>query len=329
MANWSTFNLDEALAGSLVGYPPEGDTSSVDYSVSGKLHGPGPIYKLYINGKLIKTDATGKVKQSAVSEVTVDSYLMMVTPSLDSSTAVGVRSRGRTDPNPPQGATATNEVNLTVMQPRDHFAIAALKVLMERQEHPESTDDGTILALSQSAYRWAHGMVEAAYDARYGKYEYPVTPGEIDEIEVDTDSIESNTDKILYNISQYLKHAAEKGLPVLNAEEEVTEGGQTITRKVAIETVVNDVKKVANCTDLATLLSTNGIKVAAMPTTTHVTIDGTPNVAISGTPNVNVANSPSVSVSNMPSSIDVDNFPATQAVSGTVDIGNWPSNNNT
>ena len=90
-----------------------------------------------------------------------------------------------------------------------------------------------------------------------------------------------------------------------------------------------EVAKIANCTDLATLLSTNGIKVAAMPTTTHVTIDGTPNVAISGTPNVNVANSPSVSVSNMPSSIDVDNFPATQAVSGTVDIGNWPSNNNT
>ena len=319
-SNWT--NINDALAGKLVGFQVGSSTS--DLSQTGTIEGPGPIYKTYINGYTLKVDANGLVKESIPSGFHVNETLSMVAVSTTEALGYG------TEYNTRHGdSTRVSTVNVVSMEPRDEFAVAALKVIMSKLEHPEAADMQTMISYAQSAYRWANCMMDSAIDARLAAKKNQEEQGDIEDIVIDPSGLDNNTDKLLYNISLYLKHAAEKGLPVLNAEEEVTEGGQTITRKVAIETVVNDVKKVANCTDLATLLSTNGIKVAAMPTTTHVTIDGTPNVAISGTPNVNVANSPSVSVSNMPSSIDVDNFPATQAVSGTVDIGNWPSNNNT
>jgi hypothetical protein len=350
-------NINDALAGKLVGFQVGSSTS--DLSQTGTIKGPGPIYKTYINGYTLKVNANGLVKESIPSGFHVNETLSMVAVSTTEHLDYGTEYATRHD-----DSTRMPDVNVVSMEPRDEFAVAALKVIMSKLEHPEAADMQTMISYSQSAYRWANCMMDSAIDARLAAKKNQERQGDIEDIVIDPSGLDNNNDKLLYNISLYLKHAAEKGLPVLNAEEEVTEGGQTVTRKVALETVLNDVKKIAgqtiyqgipvvgagttsqtvqpvlsklhqdseikkvaevakiaNCTDLATLLSTNGIKVAAMPTTTHVTIDGTPNV--------NVANSPSVSVSNMPSSIDVDNFPATQAVSGTVDIGNWPSNNNT
>ena len=343
-SNWT--NINDALAGKLVGFQVGSSTS--DLSQTGTIKGPGPIYKTYINGYTLKVNANGLVKESIPSGFHVNETLSMVAVSTTEHLDYGTEYATRHD-----DSTRMPDVNVVSMEPRDEFAVAALKVIMSKLEHPEAADMQTMISYSQSAYRWANCMMDSAIDARLAAKKNQERQGDIEDIVIDPSGLDNNTDKLLYNISLYLKHAAVKGLPVLNAEEEVEEGGQTVTRKVALETILNDVKKIAGqdiyqgipvvgagttSQTVQPVLSklhedseikevkkvtevTEVKKLTEMPTTTHVTIDGTPNV--------NVANSPSVSVSNMPSSIDVDNFPATQAVSGTVDIGNWPSNNNT
>ena len=304
---FSPFVLEDALAGKLVGY------DNGTYDLTGWLKAPGPNFKVVISGKELYVDGTGVVKKSSHPVVTIGSTLKMVSSELDTSTTTGVKSRGKTDPNPPQGATATDEVNLSVMQPRDHFAMTALRAIMDKMDHPESADDATIIAVSRSAYRWAHGMVEAAYDARYGKYEYPVTPGEIDEIEIDTDSIESNTDKILYNMSQYMKHAAEKGLPITNSKDEETEEAVPLSTKLHSDSEIKEVKKVTEVTEVK--------KLTEMPTTTHVTVDGTPEVRITNMP-TNLATSEDV---NNAKTAVIGAMPSTDGLAKSSDVSSAES----
>jgi len=337
---FSPFVLEDALAGKLVGY------DNGTYDLTGWLKAPGPNFKVVISGKELYVDGTGVVKKSSHPVVTIGSTLKMVSSELDTSTTTGVKSRGKTDPNPPQGATATDEVNLSAMQPRDHFAMTALRAIMDKMDHPESADDATIIAVSRSAYRWAHGMVEAAYDARYGKYKYSVKPGEIQEIEVDTDSIETNTDKILYNMSQYMKHAAKKGLPIVNASEEIEgeQEGETVKKVVPLETTLSDVKKVAGQTiykgipivgagttaeeekPVVTKLHSDSEikevkKVTEMPTTTHVTVDGTPQVRITNMP-TNLATSEDV---NNAKTAVIGAMPSTDGLATSSDVSSAES----
>ena len=307
MATFSNFNLQDALAGQLVGFQNGSDTN--DLSLTGKLQEPGPLYKLVIGGFTLKVNSSGTVVESRPSGFHVGETLNMVTATMDPSLDYGTSYPTRHE----QTGRVTN-VNVTQMEPRDEFAVAALKILMSKLENPEMADDATILSYTQSAYRWAKGMMDSAIQARISdKQNEEETPStqEKDKVEVDTSSLSTTLEKVLYNIQVTLentkiqnKEVYEKGLPIINAIKTVGGVEQTVPviTKLDPASEINEVKKVTQ-----------------LP---NITIGQMPAVTISGTPNVNVVNTVST---DAPSTVSVDNFPSTIAVTGTVSVDNFPT----
>lgn len=307
MAEFSNFNLQDALAGQLVGFQNDLDTN--DLSLTGKLQEPGPLYKLVIGGHTLKVNSSGTVVESRPSGFHVGETLKMVRATMDPSLDYGTSYPTRHE----QTGRVTN-VNVTQMEPRDEFAVAALKVLMSKLENPEMADDATILSYTQSAYRWAKGMMDSAIQARLSdKQSEEETPSteEKDMIEVDTNSLSTTLEKVLYNIQVTLentkiqnKEVYEKGLPIVNATKTVGGVEQTVPviTKLDPDSEIKEVKKVTQ-----------------LP---NITIGQMPAVTINGTPNVNVVNTVST---DAPSTVSVDNFPSTIAVTGTVSVDNFPT----
>ena len=356
--NTVAFDMDSAVNGALVGVNIQDPNDLSTYCGILKVIKDSPIdapvytkdgrtvksiHQVTIKGSTIWCTDTGVVLSctpaipqiGVVNVITVGTQLAVLKATIPTTSGTS-QTRTRT---PEQGHTAN--IKISELEPRDQFALHALTVIMNKLEHPEAADDANIIQACYTSYRWANAMMLAAADSRTELEPYvPSTPSENtpkDEVDVNEKTLSSNIERLLYNISANLhnknvkdKKLLDEGYPVRNFKETTTVNDVQVEEIVPFVTKLDsdseikkvaEVTKVANCTDLATLLATNGIKVAAMPSTTNVTINGTPTV--------NLAQGTSVSVSNIPSSIDVGNFPATQVVSGTVDVGNWPSNNNT
>lgn len=258
--NWIAFNLSEALAGTLVGFPVEG--KSYDLSNTGTLTGPGPVYTVKIGGYTLRVLEDGSVNKVTPANASwLNQTLQMVTTDMGSEAAVGssiTRSAGSSGEG--QSATAV----LSTMEPRDHFAMNVLSSMLVHMENPEAKDDATMIKYSRAAYRWAQAMMIAAADSREGTSTTPST-----QVDVNSGDLQSNTEKLLYNIADSLKNG-------IIIKPKTGEPLQTET------------------------------KVKEMPTTTHVTVDGTPNVSVSNSPTVSVSNMPTepidVAVTSMPSS---------------------------
>lgn len=203
---WTTsFNLGDALNGTLVGFPVT--DKPYDLSNTGTLVGPGPVYTVKFGGYTLKVLEDGTVnKVTPANDSWLNQTLQMVTAVMGDDGAVGGtvrRAAGETE-----GHDAN--VTLTVMEPRDHFAIQVLSAMLVHADHPETFDDATCLSYSTAAYRWAQAMMQAAANSRYGQS----TQEQPSEVDVNPSDLQDNKEKLLYNMSLHLKGLADTGLKI-------------------------------------------------------------------------------------------------------------------
>ena len=253
--NWMQFNLRDALAGVMVGFRNNSD--STDISATGVLREPGPNYKLEFGGYKMLVDSNGLVKECKPAKYS-GQQLMMVTTSMGDELEAGTAAKGRARQNS-QGQYVTDDnVTLASLQPRDHFALHVLNAMLIHADHPENFDDANCMRYASAAYRFAQAMMIVAAGTRYGQS----TEQSSMTADVRTEDLENNTEKLLYNISQYMKNGV-----AVKGETDVTIKG---TPHVAIEGTPN----------------------VSVSNTPNVNVSNTPNVNVANTPNVNVTNMP-------------------------------------
>lgn len=215
----STFSLEDALSGVLVGFQK---TNDWDLSETGLLEFVGSRYQVYINGYKLYVENTGKVVECKPANSNyLNQTLKMVTADMGDEGAVGgaiTRSSGSS------GAGHDDQAILTNIEPRDQFAVQVLNAMLIHTEHPEAFDDSKCLMYSRAAYRWAQAMMIAAADSREGQSTTPSTG-----VDVNSGDLQSNIEKLLYNIGEYMKN----GMAVKNVTEAYNvptiQGGITIT----------------------------------------------------------------------------------------------------
>lgn len=211
--NWGDFLLLNALAGTPVGFRVEG--KDYDLSNTGILSGMAPEYTVKINGHTLTVDKRGQVTKVVPYNNWQGQTLQMVTVSMGDEGSVGGMVRRAA------GATEGHDANvsLTVMEPRDHFAIQVLNAMLVHAKHPETFDDATCLSYSTAAYRWAQAMMQAAANSRLGQSTQEPT-----EVDVNPADLQNNTERLLYNVSQHLKAIAEDGLKVTDLPDVTIDG---------------------------------------------------------------------------------------------------------
>lgn len=208
--NWTAFNLSQAISGTLIGFKNTDASKSYDLSKTGTLYKESGEYRVRINGYVLtietKGEYIGKVLYSNPNSDLVGQTIQMVTVSMGDEGAVGGTVRRAA------GATEEHDANvtLTVMEPRDHFAIQVLSAMLVHADHPETFDDATCLSYSTAAYRWAQAMMQAAANSRYGQS----TQEEPSEVDVNPADLQDNKEKLLYNMSLHLKGLADTGLKI-------------------------------------------------------------------------------------------------------------------
>lgn len=188
----STFDLDRALNGDPVGLGLDVDETAQQTGIVVKY---GSQYKTVIDGKDITLDKDGKITACTPADVSyaVGTQLVMIEETLTQTYGADENetshTRSGSDPTTP-------EVFLASMEPRDHFAVQVLGVLLQKMEKPEGVNDSKILMTCRAAYRWANGMMVAAANARRGTAQNPGTGT----VEVNQGDLQSNTEKLLYNM---------------------------------------------------------------------------------------------------------------------------------
>lgn len=164
--NWKQFNLDDAIAGTLVGI--KNPSKSYDLTLTGSLYDltrfseGGGYFNVRFDGSTVKADLNGVVISCTPSHQLVykEQQLMLVTSSMGDNGSTGSTvTRG-------DGSEKYETVEITDLEPRDHFAMNALNAMLIHADHPETFDDATCLMYSRAAYRWAQAMMIAAADAR-------------------------------------------------------------------------------------------------------------------------------------------------------------------
>lgn len=162
---------------------------------------------------------------------------------------------------------------------KEQVALRALAAIIKHEPNPLGYDDAKIKLLVSTAFRVAVEFQNRAILFRKAEEGGGSSDTQVD---VDADSLANNTEKLLYNINESLKNGvAIKG-------EKVASGAAATPIQMKV-TEVTEIKKIT-----------------AMPTTTHVTVDGTPNVSVSNNPSVNVSNMPTE-----PIKVKVTELPAT------------------
>lgn len=157
--DWSTFDLDAALNGLLVGIQNAGEAD--DILLTGKLErnssDPGLPYRVVLRGTLCYCNSTG-LTYCPTDDTLDNQQLKNVKVVLDqTNTNVITRSSG----------TTTQSMTISSANPRDEFAMEVLNAIIQKQDNPQEYDDGSMLRTAQLAYRWANAMMEAAADNRY------------------------------------------------------------------------------------------------------------------------------------------------------------------
>ena len=162
---WKEFNLDDAIAGTLVGI--KNAQKPYDLSMTGKIYaltrfsGGGGLFRVSFDGYIVESDLEGKVTSCKPSNAAIEgSQLQMVTAEMGNNGSVGSTvTRG-------DGSEKYETVDINDLNPRDHFAMNALTAMLVHTDHPETFDDATCLMYSRAAYRWAQAMMIAAADSR-------------------------------------------------------------------------------------------------------------------------------------------------------------------
>lgn len=182
------FNLDEALSGATLAFSDIGSVLGKvsNYVLNFQRTSEGE-YVGYVNNMAYKFNSTGGCFDGILLH-----KLFIVDAQIDvTSGTAGSRNPG----------SGVQEVDINSLQPREHFAIAALKGIMYHMTNPLALDDAAITLITTKAFEIAQGMMSAAADARAeASGDAPPTEDKKEEVEVNPDELTSMSDKILYNI---------------------------------------------------------------------------------------------------------------------------------
>ena len=305
-ADWVSVASQDTISGKRVGFRDPQDANNFKDTgiavpggtVTDITSGiPKQVYNVKIGPYKYVVDADGYViSTTPVSRERVGDLMQVVTADIGNDVGTKVERDDQQIPG------HENYSHILSLEARDHFAIAALSMIMRNIDAPEQLDDANILLFSQAAYRWARGMMQAAADSREGDSTSQGSGTET--VEVSPGDLQSNTEKILYNISQFMKQASEDGLPVVgpgSGEGDIV----PILTKLHEGSVICEVTKVKE-------VETVG-EIEVMP---DVVISGTPDVRVTNTPSVSIQGTPGVTVENMPTepieitgSVDVTSLP--------------------
>lgn len=164
--SWLSFNLQTALAGTLVGLP-DSDTDSENIGKkTGILRRTSSNsytrYTVTIDGDDYYIGESGLVVScSDPSKVGTNKYLKMCIVKL-AATSGSQQSLTRGEE-----AGYKSTISLANLEVRDTFAVYALQSLLSHCEgNPIYYDDANILSVCAASYRWAQGMMQASADAR-------------------------------------------------------------------------------------------------------------------------------------------------------------------
>lgn len=230
------FDLSEALNGAILATSSTGDTEGKpkEYALSFQRCAntaakyPNVIYSAKINkkGYFFNRDGAEYDKENGLQ-------LFIVDTTINSSTGTGAtRSDGDT-------------LTISSLQPREHFANAALQALLNRIDNPLEIDETTIKLLAQKAYIAGAAMMNIAADYRRGATEDAgddgSDSGDTSDTGSDTDTgtradvgeLDGNTEKLLYNIVEALTQGSQ-----------LTTDGKTTTTVAQIKRTAQGVENI-------------------------------------------------------------------------------------
>lgn len=247
----STFNLGQALNGVSVGFYLDEELVPVLGFRANNLNDSAKSYVGTVDGVSYYFNSLG-----GCSDLDPAHTLQMLNVEIPVKRDTA-GSRGDAD--------EVESVEISSLQPREQFALAAMQSIINKLDTPILLLDGyKITQISSLAFNIANSMMNLSAEYR-AKTEHTTEPS--DTVAVDGSTLSTNNEKIMYNISSHLE-SVKKSIDILNntfkAQEEKT-------RKVYI---------------------TNTAPIG-------VSISGTPDVNVTNTPTVALQNGSSVKVSNM------------------------------
>lgn len=272
----SLFNLGQALNGVSIGFYLNGELVPVLGFKENDLNDPAKQYVGTVDGVSYYFNSLG-----GCNDLNPDHTLQMLNVEIPVKRDV-VASRGDSE--------GTESIEISSLQPREQFALAAMQSIISKLDTPILLLDGyKITQITTLAFNIANSMMNFAAEYRA---ETKLTTEPSTTVEVDETTLTSNGDKILYNLAAHLE-SLKKSVDIIN---------NTLTDQI------NKTKKI----DIASV-SAGTIK-TEMENTPDVRVVNIPSVNV-GTPNVIVENvvpvSGTVSVDNVVD-VNVKNFPSSE-----------------
>lgn len=163
MANWTAFNLKDALSGTLVGYKIDpDDLSNIQYT--GQLQPSREYsdasYKVSLRGIKVWIDSAGMVIHSDDTQtIPLQTVLWLVTNVLAPNYSTKM-------PQTRAGSGVDDYATVSSTSPRDQFAMEILNAIIQKADNPADMDDASMISASNVAYRWAEAMMCIAANYR-------------------------------------------------------------------------------------------------------------------------------------------------------------------
>ena len=198
------FSLDEAQNGASIGWALNGNMEDGLDRVAYNFRKGGAGYKYTVNTLTYECNAAGVPYDGDMNK-----RLYMVVAELEETRGT-VASRG-------EGETK-EDVNIDVMQPREEFAMNAMRAIIGTLSDPLNIDTNTVVRIADKSFEFAQAMMQKAAEIRSETKE---PSEEKEEINVSVNDVNSATDKILYNIQVALTNQ-NKILKEQNIKVEVT-----------------------------------------------------------------------------------------------------------
>lgn len=344
-----TFNLEEALGGATIAFAEFKSGSPTD-NVAAYVNNFHRVNDSTYAGKVGNTEYKFNSQGGCFDGALIHQLYMVEATILETE---GTKA-------PSRGDSGEESVDINTLQPREHFAMVALRGIMYHIENPLNLTSAQITQMCDKSFEIANGMMAAAADARAKAEEGGGGSTEEDkkeEVEVNPEELTSNSEKILYNLYvqnnnkaidekarfdkltgatyEDKKLSSVKGLKLhtdtdnplitkLHADSEI--------KKIAEVTKVAEVTKITNKVTVA-VDGTANVNLASSDITLPVEgeVEVTNTVGVSGSVScsnmlsepvyVSVRNSPNVTVDNMPSE--------PIQIMGTVSVDNFPASGGT
>lgn len=177
------FSLDEALNGASICWAENGDIKKGLDRIAYNFRKGGSGYIYSVSSNNYECNSSGVPYDGDMNKV-----LFMMETELEETRGT-VASRGEGEDK--------EEVSIDVLQPREEFAMTAMRAIIGTLNDPLNVDTSTVLRVAEKSFEFAQAMMQKAAEIRSEKKE---SSTEKEEIDVSLDDVNSVTDKILYNI---------------------------------------------------------------------------------------------------------------------------------